>query len=82
MRKFVLIKKKLILLEREPMRHFFKLKTGGLLIENIRHSIQYHKQNPKHMRLHIQIWLPFIHIERNNAEWKIGNRWVLHYYHR
>lgn len=66
--------------KREPIKHFFK-SEHGLIIENLRCSIRFLKNNPKKMRLRIQIWLPLIHITRDNSKWEIGNKYRVFVYH-
>jgi hypothetical protein len=78
--KKVIIPKKLILVKEEPIRHFFKC-DDGFMVRNLRFKIHIAKHNPKGKKLHIQIWLPFIHIRRDNSQWVIGNRycfWIFH----
>ena len=78
--KKVIIQKKLILTKEEPIRHFFKC-DDGFMIRNLRFNIHIAKYNPKRMKLHIQIWLPLIHIRRDNSKWEIGNRFRVLLFH-
>lgn len=78
--KKVIIPKKLILFKTEPIKHFFKC-DDGFLIRNLRFNIHIAKHNPKRMKLHIQIWLPLVHIIRDNSKWEIGNRFRFILFH-
>lgn len=78
--KKVIIPKKLIVFKREPIKHFFKC-DDGFMVRNLRFDIKIAKHNPPKMRLHIQIWLPLIHLVRDNNKWEIGNRTVLYLAH-
>lgn len=80
MDKIVLIPKKAILTKQEPMKHFFKC-DDGFMVRNLRFNVKIVKWNPKKMTLHIQIWLPFIHIVRDNGKWEIGNKYKLWLFH-
>lgn len=64
----------------EPIKHFFKTEHG-FMIENLRCKIRIAKHNPKRCRLHIQIWLPLIHMLRDNSKWEIGNKYRIFIYH-
>lgn len=52
------------------------------MFKNFRFWIHVAKYNSKGQRLHIQIWMPFIHIVRDNSKWEIGNKYRLHVYHQ
>lgn len=78
---FEIIPKKLILCKREPIKHFFKC-DDGFMVRNLRFNIHFCKWNPKKQRLHIQIWVPLLHIVRDNNKWEIGNRYQLCAFHR
>lgn len=78
--KKVIIPNKLIVFKREPIRHFFKCEDG-FMVRNLRFNIHIAKCNPPKMRLHIQIWLPLIHIVRDNRKWEIGNKWLVYLKH-
>ena len=78
---YEIISKKVILKKLEPIKHFFKC-DDGFMIRNLRFNIHIAKFNPKRMKLHIQIWLPLIHIVRNNNFWEIGNKNRLFIFHR
>lgn len=78
--KKVIIPKKLILTKEEPIKHFFKC-DDGFMVRNLRFNIHIAKHNPKHMKLHIQIWLPLIHIVRDNSKLEIGNRFRFILFH-
>lgn len=77
----VIIPKKLLLTFDDRMKHFFKC-DDGFMVRNLRFNIHIAKHNPKKMKLHIQIWLPLIHIIRNNSQWEIGNKYKLIIFHR
>ena len=72
--------KKVHIEKHSKIRHFFKREDGFLLC-NLRFQIKWCKHNPKGWRLHIQIWLPFIHIIRDNSKWEFGNEHRLVIYH-
>lgn len=78
--KIILIPKKMIIVKREPIRHLFRCEDGFML-RNLRFKMHIAKWNPPKMKLHIQIWLPFFHVVRDNSKWEIGNRWVLYLMH-
>ena len=78
--KKVIIPKKLILIKEEPIKHFFKC-DDGFMVRNLKFNIHIAKHNPKRMKLHIQIWLPLIHIVRDNSKWGIGNRFRFILFH-
>lgn len=78
--KKVIISKKIILHKQDRIKHFFKC-DDGFMVRNIRFRIHVAKWNPKGMKLHIQIWLPLIHISRDNSKWEIGNKYRLYLYH-
>lgn len=80
MDKIVIIPKKLILFKQEPIKHFFKC-DDGFMVRNLRFNIHIAKHNPKKMKLHIQIWLPLIHVVRDNSKWEIGNKFKLVKFH-
>lgn len=71
---FISIKKE------NSIKHFFKTEHG-FIVENLRFRVKWAKFNPKKMRLHIQIWLPLIHVVRDNVKWEIGNRHKIFLYH-
>lgn len=81
MNKIIIVPKKVILIKRNPIKHFFKC-DDEFTFKNFRFWIHVEKYNPKGQRLHIQIWMPFIHIERDNIKWEIGNKYRLHIYHQ
>lgn len=78
--KKVIIPKKLILTKEEPIKHFFKC-DDGFMVRNLRFNIHIVKHHPKRMEMHIQIWLPLVHIIRDNGKWEIGNRFRLWLFH-
>ena len=78
--KIEIIKRKVILCKEKPTKYFFKM-DHGFMIENLRFNIHIAKHNPKKMKLHITIWLPFIRICRDNSKWEIGNKYRLYIYH-
>ena len=78
--KTILIPKKMVIVKREPIKHFFKYEDG-FAVRNLRFRVYIAKWNPPKMKLHIQIWLPFIHVIRDNSKWEIGNKWVLYLIH-
>lgn len=80
MEKIVIVPKKVILVKRSPIKHFFKCEDG-FMVKNLRFGVHIAKWNPPKMRLRIQIWLPGIHVVRDNSKWEIGNRYRLHLYH-
>ena len=80
MDEIVIIPEKAIFTKEEPTKHFFKC-GDGFMVRNLRFNIHIAKQNPKKMKLHIQIWLPFIHIVRDNGKWEIGNKYKLLLFH-
>ena len=80
MNKFVIVPKRVILIKYNPIKHFFKCEDG-FMIKNLRFRVHIAKQNPPKMKLHVQIWLPGIHIVRDNSKWEIGNRYRLHLHH-
>lgn len=72
--------KKIHIQKHEKIKHFFKCEDG-FMIRNLRFKISWNKCSPKGWRLHIQIWLPLIHISRDNSKWEIGNKRRLVIYH-
>lgn len=78
--KKVIISKRVIILQRDKIKHFFKC-DDGFMVRNLRCNIHLCKWNPQRMKLHIQIWLPLIHILRDNSKWEIGNKNVITIYH-
>lgn len=80
MKKIVIVPKKIILYKQDRIKHFFKC-DEGFMLRNIRLNIHIAKWNPKGMKLHLQIWLPFFHLVRDNSKWEIGNRYRLYLYH-
>lgn len=80
MDKIVLIPQKIILHKQERVKHFFKC-NDGFMIRNLRFNIRIAKYNPKNMKLHVQIWLPLIHLSRDNSKWEFGNKYRLYLYH-
>ena len=78
--KMIIIPKKLIVQKQEPIKHFFKC-DDGFMVRNLRFNIHIAKWNPQKMKLHIQIWLPLIHIIRDNSKWEIGNKIRIYLYH-
>jgi hypothetical protein len=76
----VIIPKKVILHKENKIQHFFKCEDG-FMVRNLKFSIRYNKSTIKKWRLRIQIWLPLIHIVRDNSKWEIGNKYRLYIYH-
>ena len=72
--------KKFYIQKYSKIKHFFKCEDGFML-RNLRFNIKWCKYNPKKQKLHIQIWLPFIHIIRDNSKWEFGNEYRLIIYH-
>lgn len=72
--------KKVVIQKCEPIKHLFKT-DHGFMVENLRFNIRIAWQNPKKMRLHIQIWIPLIHIIRDNSKWELGNKYRAFIYH-
>ena len=76
--------KRVFFVKRDKIKHLFVVTKNGkkrIIIENIRFSIRYCKFNPPGMRLRIMIWLPGVHISRNNSFWEFGNSRRIIYYH-
>ena len=76
----IVISRRTVLQKEEKIRHVYVCKEG-VFWHNLKFNIKYYKNNPKLWRLHIQIWLPFIHIVRDNSKWEIGNKYRLYIYH-
>jgi hypothetical protein len=76
----IVISRRAVLQKEDKIKHLFKCEDGFIL-HNLKFKIKYHIHNPKKMRLHIHIWLPFIHIIRDNCKLEIGNRYRLYIYH-
>lgn len=72
--------KKIHIQKYNKIKHFFKCEDGFAL-HNLRFNIKWCEHNPKKQKLHIQIWLPFIHIVRDNSKWEFGNECRLVVYH-
>ena len=67
--------------QHELIKHLF-IVDDGFMIRNLRFNWHYAKFNPPKERLHVQIWLPFIHIMRDNNKWAIGNRFYFEIFHK
>lgn len=65
---------------KQPIKFLFKRKHG-FMVENLRFSIRWLKQNPPKMKLRIQIWLPFLYLVRDNSKWEIGMKRRFFIYH-
>ena len=73
-------KRKLVVIKREPIKHFFKCEDG-FMVRNLRFNFRWAKWDPPGQRLRIQIWLPLIHIVRDSCKWEIGNGTILFIFH-
>lgn len=79
---FEIIPKKAILFvyTKRPIKYLFAC-HDGFMMRNLRFNFKWCRFNPKGMKLHIQIWLPFMYLVRDNSKWEIGNRYRLVVYH-
>ncbi len=65
---------------KRPIQYFFRC-DDGFMLRNIRFRFKWCKYNPKGMRLHIQVWIPFLYLVRDNSKWEIGNKYRMFIYH-